>query len=79
MSINRANLVGNVGTFLIVIDTLTHPYIYVQEAVFFRTTYQRDINLFGVGDFAHATDDRYQTCHMRTAQRYVYNPTAQQE
>ena len=30
MSIDGANFVGNIGTFLIIIDILTHPYIYVQ-------------------------------------------------
>ena len=37
MSIDRANLDGNIGTFLIVIYLPTHPYIYVQiDRVFLR-------------------------------------------
>ena len=49
MSIDRANLGGNIGTFLRVmyIPIPTHPYIYV--------------HMFCVGDFAHNTDDRHQT------------------
>ena len=39
MSIDRASFVGNIGTFLIVIDTQTHPYIYVQRGSIFRTRY----------------------------------------
>ena len=35
MSIDRANLVGNTGTFLILIDIQTHPYIYVQRGSIF--------------------------------------------
>ena len=35
MPIDRANLVGNIETFLIVIDMQTHPYIYVQRGSIF--------------------------------------------
>ena len=35
MSIDRANFVGNILTFLIIIDILTHPYIYVQRGSIF--------------------------------------------
>ena len=35
MSIDRANLVGNIGIFSIVIDIQTHPYIYVQRGSIF--------------------------------------------
>ena len=35
MSIDRANLVGKIGTFLIVINIQTHPYIYVQRGRIF--------------------------------------------
>ena len=31
MPIDRANFVGNIGNFLMIIDILTHPYIYVQR------------------------------------------------
>ena len=47
MSIDRANLGGNIGTFLIARYIPTHPYILVY--------------MFSVGDFAHTTDDRHQT------------------
>ena len=60
MSIDRANFVGNIGTFLIIIDILTHPYIYVQIGSIFPYYLIKGV-LFCVGDFAHATDDRYQT------------------
>ena len=35
MSIDRAYFVGNMGTFLIIINILTHPYIYVQRGCIF--------------------------------------------
>ena len=37
MAIDRDNLVGNIGTFLIVIDVQTHLYIYVERDVAFVT------------------------------------------
>ena len=40
MSIDRANLGGNIGNFLVVIYLPTHPHIYVQgNRVFLRTRY----------------------------------------
>ena len=47
MSIDRANLSGNIGTDLIVIYIPNHPYIYV--------------HMFCVEDIAHSTDGRHQT------------------
>ena len=35
MPIDRANLVGNIGAFLIVFGIHTHPYIYVQRGSIF--------------------------------------------
>ena len=35
MSINRANFVGNIGTFSIIIYIPIHPYIYVQRGSIF--------------------------------------------
>ena len=62
MPIDRANLVGNIETFLIVIDMQTRPYIRVQRGSIFPYYFvlTRGV-LFCVGDFAHATDDRHQT------------------
>ena len=35
MSIDRANFVGNIGTLLIIVDILAHPYISVQRGSIF--------------------------------------------
>ena len=61
MPIDRANLGGNIGNFLMVIYVRTHPYIYVQvDSVFTYQVHNRGVMLW-VGDFAHTTDDRDQT------------------
>ena len=58
VSIDRANLGGNIGAFLIAIYIPTHPYVQVHRGSIF--TYMPGVMLC-VGDFAHTTDDRHQT------------------
>ena len=75
MSIDRANLGGNIVTFLIVINMLTHPYIQVSQRQHFYV-HTRGTALCR----RFCPHHRWQALdNTRAAQRYVCNPAAQQQ